>query len=82
MLLGLVRPTSGRARVLGREPVDPAGLQRIGALLESPAFYPYLSGRDNLHVMASYAGIAPVRVHEVLKTVKRAKDKVNKTPWV
>jgi ABC-2 type transport system ATP-binding protein len=81
MLLGLIRPTSGTARVLGKEPGDPAGLERIGGLVESPAFYPYLSGRDNLHVMASYAGVSPTRVDEVLETVElagRAEDKVKK----
>jgi ABC-2 type transport system ATP-binding protein len=55
MLLGLIRPSSGTATVLGEEPGAPAGLARVGALVESPAFYPYLSGRDNLRVMARYA---------------------------
>jgi ABC-2 type transport system ATP-binding protein len=48
MLLGLIRPTGGSALVLGRPPGDPIGLARTGALVESPAFYPYLSGRQNL----------------------------------
>jgi len=81
MLLGLIRPTSGTARVLGKKPGDPEGLQGIGALVESPAFYPYLSGQDNLRVMASYAGVSPARVGEVLDTVelsRRAKDKLKK----
>ncbi len=81
LLLGLIRPTSGTARVLGKEPGDPTGLQRIGALVESPSFYPYLSGRDNLRAMASYAGVSPTRVDEVLHTVEltgRARDKVKK----
>src|ERR687889_630447 len=81
MLLGLVRPTSGTASVLGRLPGDPESLARVGALVESPAFYPYLSGRDNLRVVASYAGGSPARVEEVLDTVEltgRAGDKVRK----
>ncbi len=81
MLLGLVRPTSGTARVLGKEPGDPAGLRGVGALVGSSAFYPYLSGRDNLRVVASYAGVSPARVNEVLDTVEltgRAGDKVRK----
>src|SRR3954470_2727285 len=57
MLLGLVRPTSGQATVLGAPPGSPEGLARIGALVEGPAFYPYLSGRDNLRVFARYAGV-------------------------
>jgi ABC-type multidrug transport system ATPase subunit len=56
MLLGLVHATSGRAVVLGRAPGDPDGLARVGAMVEEPAFYPYLSGRDNLRVMARLAG--------------------------
>ena len=52
MLLGLVRPTSGQAWVHGRPLPDPGGLARIGAMLEEPAFYPWLSGRRNLEVLA------------------------------
>src|SRR5215211_4243085 len=49
MLLGLVRPTAGRGVVLGCPIDDPAAyLGRVGALIESPAFYPSLSGADNL----------------------------------
>ena len=40
MLLGLVRPTSGQAAVLGAPPGAPQGLARIGAMVEAPAFYP------------------------------------------
>jgi len=78
MLLGLIKPSSGTATVLGEEPGAPAGLARVGALVESPAFYPYLSGRDNLRVMARYSGVAPSRVEEVLQQVElsgRAGDK-------
>jgi len=55
MLLGLVRPTAGRAWLLG-EPMPRAGgtvLPRVGALVEGPAFHPYLSGRDNLRRLDS-----------------------------
>ncbi|GIG91604.1 ABC transporter ATP-binding protein [Plantactinospora endophytica] len=50
MLLGLVRPTSGGHALLGRAMPDGAAevLPRIGALVEGPAFHPYLSGADNL----------------------------------
>jgi ABC-2 type transport system ATP-binding protein len=50
MLLGLIRPTAGSHRMLG-EPLPDAAAQvlpRVGALVEGPAFHPYLSGRDNL----------------------------------
>lgn len=78
MLLGLIRPSSGTAKVLGEEPGSPNALQGVGALVESPAFYPYLSGRDNLRVLARYCGAPPPRVAEVLGEVElagRAKDK-------
>ncbi len=50
MLLGLVRPTAGEVSLLGgRMPADLVEvLPRVGALVEGPAFHPYLSGRDNL----------------------------------
>ena len=81
MLLGLIKPSSGTASVLGRSPGAPQTLEKVGALVESPAFYPYLSGRDNLRVMASYSGASKNRISEVLDTVElsgRAKDKFKK----
>jgi ABC-2 type transport system ATP-binding protein len=70
MLMGLVRPTSGSASVLG----EPAGTSaaRVGALVEGPGFYPYLSGRDNLRVLAKYAGAPFGRIDVVLHTVDLA----------
>jgi ABC-2 type transport system ATP-binding protein len=80
MLLALVRPTSGRAFVLGhdvqQEPA--AALRQVGAMIEAPAFYPYLSGRDNLRVLARLDGLPDERIAEVLATVdltERARDK-------
>jgi ABC-2 type transport system ATP-binding protein len=78
MLLGLVRPTSGAASVLGVRPGAPEGLARIGAIVESPAFYPFLSGRDNLRSVARRAGVPDARVEEALRAVRlapRAKDR-------
>ncbi|WP_167666573.1 ABC transporter ATP-binding protein [Micromonospora narathiwatensis] len=69
MLVGLVRPTSGRIRVLGQPPGTPGQLARVGALIESPAFYPHLSGRDNLRLAARYAGAADQAVDRVLAEV-------------
>jgi ABC-2 type transport system ATP-binding protein len=48
MLLGLIHPTSGEARIFGDSARHPATLRRVGAMVESPTFYPYLSGRANL----------------------------------
>ena len=69
MLLGLIRPTSGTASVLGRTPGDPEGLRRLGAMVETPAFYPYLSGRDNLRVLARHAGVDEGRIEPALAQV-------------
>lgn len=70
MLLGLIRPTAGEATVAGRRPGEPAGLARIGAIIEEPAFYPYLSGRDNLTMMARYSGVPQSRVGAALDQVQ------------
>ena len=70
MLLGLVRPTSGSALVLGATPGSPAGLAGIGALVETPSLYPFLSGRDNLGVLARHAGVPAARVEVVLEEVE------------
>jgi ABC-type multidrug transport system ATPase subunit len=52
ILLGLVQPTTGRAWLNGRRVPDPGGLARVGAMIEEPAFYPWLTGRRNLEVLA------------------------------
>jgi ABC-2 type transport system ATP-binding protein len=70
MLAGLVRPTAGAVRVLGAAPGQPAVLARMGLLVEEPGFYPYLSGRDNLRVLARYAGVPAGRVDAVLDIVR------------
>jgi ABC-2 type transport system ATP-binding protein len=78
MLLGLVRPTAGQVTVLGAAPGSPSGLARIGAMVETPAFYPYLSGSDNLRVLARHAGIAADRIAPILAQVGlggRARDR-------
>ena len=69
LLSGLLHPTSGSAIVAGAMPGSPASLARMGAMVETPAFYPYLSGRDNLRVVARYAGVPTSRIEPVLKLV-------------
>ena len=78
MLLGLVRPTSGSGSLMGCPLGAPAGLERVGALIETPAFYPHLSGRHNLLGLARLARVAPARVDAVLHQVdleNRADDR-------
>ena len=57
MLLGLVHPTEGSGRILG-EPLDEPRryLGRVGALIESPAFHPGVTGFDNLRSLAVLGG--------------------------
>src|SRR6201986_2867452 len=67
MLLGLIRPTSGSGSILGGDLHHPETyLHRVGALIESPAFYPTLSGLDNLLVLARLGGIPRQVVSAVL----------------
>lgn len=70
VLLGLIRPTSGSAEVLGnsiRHPAAYAG--RVGAMIEGPAFVGGLSGLDNLRSLAALRGVGRQRIEEVLDTV-------------
>jgi len=70
MLLGLVRPTAGDGRVLGVPLSAPAGyLPRVGAMIETPAFYPGLSGERNLAVQATLAGYDPAEIPALLARV-------------
>nr|WP_211661294.1 ABC transporter ATP-binding protein [Modestobacter muralis] len=80
VLLGLIRPDAGEVRLLGR-PV-PSGLPdvigSVGALVETPLFFPGFSGRRNLQLLAETAGLPRTRVEEVLETVElrdRADDR-------
>jgi ABC-2 type transport system ATP-binding protein len=80
MLLSFVAPTAGTAEVLG-SPIDRPGdyLPRVGALIEGPAFYWWLSGRRNLEILAALDGTPSSRIDEVLDIVEltdRAGDHV------
>jgi ABC-2 type transport system ATP-binding protein len=72
VLLGLLRPTAGSARLLGVRAGTVLSREggRVGALVEEPAFYEYLSARRNLEVLSSLAGrVDPRRIDEVLDLV-------------
>src|SRR6195256_5798845 len=81
MMLGLIRPTAGSVRLFGRDPmfgVD--ALPGVAGFVEAPTFYPYLSGRRNLELLAAFdGGDAPTRIDRALETVEladRARDRV------
>ncbi|MBI3744957.1 MAG: ATP-binding cassette domain-containing protein [Chloroflexi bacterium] len=82
LLTGLIHPDAGTIEVLGRSfgRADRHRLFEVGALIESPSFYPYLSGRDNLRALAATgAPTGPGRIEELLELVglrERGKDKV------
>jgi ABC-2 type transport system ATP-binding protein len=70
MLLGLMRPTAGDARVLGEPIAEPTAYAgRVGALVEGPAFVPGLSARRNLRSLARLRGLDVDRVQQVLDLV-------------
>ena len=70
MLLGLIRPSKGSAKVAGAAPGSPASLAKVGAIVETPAFYPYMTGYDNLRLLAMYCGVKPSRVDATLAEVE------------
>jgi len=80
MMLGLIRPTAGSVRLFGRDPqLGARALEGVAGFVEEPRFYPYLSGRRNLELLAAFDGHgAAGRIDEVLRVVEladRAADK-------
>ena len=82
MALGLIAPTTGSVEILGQEVATHGSriLPRVGALVETPALYLYMSGRNNLRAVASVLGGVPAsRIDAVLDLVglrARQKDRV------
>ncbi|MEO6892672.1 MAG: ABC transporter ATP-binding protein [Ktedonobacteraceae bacterium] len=82
MLLGLITPTSGSGEILGHDVISQRAriLPRVGALVETPALYLYMTGRDNLRAVAAVLGGVPEkRIDAVLEMVGmglRQKDRV------
>jgi ABC-2 type transport system ATP-binding protein len=71
LLLGLIRPSAGSIELFG-QPLhgnESRLLSRVGGIVESPAFYPYLSARDNLRVFARLGGVDERRIAEVIQLV-------------
>jgi ABC-2 type transport system ATP-binding protein len=81
MMLGLIRPTSGTVRLFGRDPLESVdALQGVAGFVEAPTFYPYLTGRRNLELLAAFDGVgAASRIDAALEAVElsdRARDRV------
>ncbi|EJL73000.1 ABC transporter ATP-binding protein [Chryseobacterium populi] len=77
MLLSTINPTSGDWYWFGKKGTDPDTLKKIGAIIEQPNFYPYLSAETNLKIVAEIKHAPYERIDEVLKTVglfERKKD--------
>jgi ABC-2 type transport system ATP-binding protein len=81
MMLGLIRPTAGTVRLFGRDPWQSVrALDGVAGFVEAPTFYPYLSGRRNLELLAAFDGNgATARIEEALERVElseRGNDRV------
>src|SRR2546425_10756835 len=82
ILLGLIRPSAGTARLFGSDPQSelPDALDGVGGFVETPAFYPYLSGRKNLELLAAFdndGGAARIDAPlELVDLSSRAGDRV------
>ncbi|MCA6065566.1 ATP-binding cassette domain-containing protein [Chryseobacterium sp. RG1] len=77
MLLSTINPTSGDWYWFGKKGTDPDTLKKIGAIIEQPNFYPYLSAETNLKIVAEIKHTPYSRIEEVLNTVglyERRKD--------
>jgi ABC-2 type transport system ATP-binding protein len=83
MLFGLIAPDAGEVELFGRplQPDQPTALDGTAGFVESPAFYPYLSGRANLELLAELDGAdAAARIDDALEQVRlseRAADRVS-----
>ena len=73
MLLGLVRPTAGDIRVLGKK-MDGGNrltvLRQVGSLIESPSYYGHLTGEENLRIVQTLRGVPEKNIREVLQIVR------------
>ena len=72
MMLGLIRPDEGQVRLFGRDPIETVhALEGVAGFVEAPTFYPYLSGRRNLELLAAYDGYgAASRIDAALEAVE------------
>ena len=82
MILGLVRPTAGDIRVLGKK-MDGgnrlAVLRQVGSLIESPSYYGHLTGEENLRIVQTLRGVPEKNIREVLQIVRLDGQKGKRT---
>ena len=70
MLLGLITPSTGGGHVLGESITQPEKyLPKVGAMIEGPAFYPALTGKQNLAVLAKLGGFSTDQIQKLLELV-------------
>ena len=77
MLLSTINPTSGSWKWFGKDGTDTDTLKKIGAIIEQPNFYPYLSAEKNLEIVAKIKNVPSQKIDQVLETVNllaRKKD--------
>ena len=73
MILGLVQPTAGSIRVLGKQMNRTnrlAVLRQVGSLIESPSYYGHLTGEENLRIVQTLRGVPEKSIREVLQIVR------------
>ena len=78
MLLGLIHPTAGRVRLLGRELTEKSRLpllRQTGSLIESPAGYLHLTAQENLEIVADLKGVPHKDIGRVLDIVHLTQDR-------
>ena len=87
MILGLVRPTAGNIKVLGKK-MDGANrlsiLRQMGSLIESPSYYGHLTGEENLRIVQTLRGVPEKNIREVLQIVRLDGQRARRwptTPW-
>jgi ABC-2 type transport system ATP-binding protein len=80
MILGLVHPSAGSVEIMGTSWVDDPSIvaRYVGAIIENPAFYPYLSGRDNLRAQAKMVGNIPESRIDTLLNLVNMRDRADR----
>lgn len=79
LALGLIRPTSGEVRLLEQPAGDPKALRRIGSMIETPRFHPYLTARETLVMLSAQSGVASPDINGWLERVGIAEAADRKT---